>query len=369
MAGIYVHIPFCRSFCIYCDFYSELFSRKGSESFFSSFSEECALRSSWAASSGGIDTLYFGGGTPSLLTLEMLGRMMACLADNFDLSGLVETTIEVNPDDVCSNPRDWLDGLKGLGFNRVSMGVQSFDDGILKWMNRRHDSREAVRAYSLLRDAGFDNISVDLIFGFAGLDDDIWMDTLAKTASLPGGAPEHVSAYCMSLEPGSTLTGLYREGKYAGMDDDAAAGQYSMLQKALAEAGYVQYEVSNFARPGKYSRHNSSYWKGVPYLGLGPSAHSLSITPDGRRMRSWNSPDLASYVAGNSLGGYELLTPEEEEEERIMLGLRCVSGARLEDGRAAPLVKDGLLVGLPDGFYRIPDDKLFISEYIIEKLL
>lgn len=369
MAGIYVHIPFCRSFCIYCDFYSELSFEESSESFLDALSGEIRSRSSWPCASEGIRTLYFGGGTPSLLSCSQFGQIMDALHGVFDLSALEEVTVEVNPDDICRKPSEWPGTLRKMGFNRVSMGVQSFDDGVLRWMNRRHDASEAVRAYEILRDAGFDNISIDLIFGFSGLDDVLWRDTIRSALSLPGGAPEHISAYSMSLEPGSALSEMNRSGRYSEPDEDDTARQYALLQSMLAGAGYEQYEVSNFSMPRKISRHNSSYWDGTPYIGFGPSAHSLTIDSQGRRVRSWNGSDLQAYLSGNSRGGYEILTDEEVSEENIMLGLRCASGASIPSSDADPLVAEGLLIPLSGGRYRIPADKFFISEYIIGRLL
>lgn len=369
MAGIYVHIPYCKSFCIYCDFYSELSCAESSESFLTSFGEECSARSAEAVRAGTIKTLYLGGGTPSLLSLDMLRRIFSSLRASFDLSALEEVTIEVNPDDISSKGKSWLAGLKELGVNRISMGVQSFDDRILKWMNRRHDSAEALEAYMMLRDAGFDNVGIDLIFGFSGLGTDTWRHTLETVVSLAPLPPEHISAYGMSLEPGSLLSSLYDKGDYVEPEDSEIAGQYSLLQDVLSEAGYLQYEVSNFSLPGKHSRHNTSYWEGVPYMGLGPSAHSLSLLPDGRRMRSWNVPDLGKYIAGERCGGREILTFDEMREEDLMLGLRWAGGAEVPVSAAAPLVREGLLAPLPGGRYRIPPEKFFISEYIIRKLL
>lgn len=367
MAGIYVHIPFCRSFCIYCDFYSELSFDGGSESFLKSLSCELSLRS--GTLSEPVRTLYFGGGTPSLLPVAALERIVGAIRSRYDLSCLEEFTLEVNPDDIRRYGMPGLTSLRRLGIDRISMGVQSFDDGILAWMNRRHDSKVAAEAYWMLREAGFDNISLDLIFGFEGLGRDKWRSTVQTALSLPGGAPEHVSAYCMSLEPGSALYALWESGKYSEPDEDAVAGQYSMLQHMLSEAGYVQYEVSNFARPGRHSRHNSSYWTGKQYLGFGPSAHSMTIDAEGRKTRSWNEADLGKYLSGKYQGGCEVLTPEEQEHERIMLGLRCSAGAVLPESKAVPLVGRGLLAKLPTGRYRIPEEKFFISEYIIRELL
>lgn len=368
MAGIYIHIPYCRTFCIYCDFYSELSCKGGSESFVSSLMHEFEARIPQAASAGAVETVYFGGGTPSVLGVRTLVSIMDRLRSCYDLSSLSEVTLEVNPDDVVRWSSDDLATLRDSGFNRISMGVQSFDDGILKWMRRRHDSAAAVEAWKMLRGVGFQNVSIDLIFGFPLLSDGLWAETLHKAVSLPGGPPEHISSYQLTVEPGSALAVLYDRGEYVEMDDEGCARQYSMLQDSLQKAGYEQYEISNFCLPGFHSRHNSSYWKHVPYLGFGPGAHSLTIDSDGHYVRLWNRQDLAAYVAGDMLESSETLSHEEIEEEKIMLGLRCRSGIELPEHKAAPLLAEGLLERV-GRLYRVPREKLFISEYVIGRLV
>lgn len=363
MAGIYVHIPYCRSFCIYCDFYSELSRGGSSESFVCALKKEAAARLPELGGAS-VSTIYFGGGTPSLLPAGELAGILSFLKDRTGSPS--EVTVEVNPDDVLAMGLDGLETLLEAGFNRVSMGVQSFDDSVLRWMRRRHDAEGAVKACSLLRGAGFTNLSIDLIFGFRGLSSGLWRETLDKAVSL---MPEHVSAYQLTVEPGSALARLQESGRYEEVPDEESAAQYAMLQTVLAEAGYEQYEVSNFALPGMYSRHNSSYWHHVPYLGLGPGAHSLSVSRDGRLVRSWNDPDLKGYLAGSCRRGSEVLSAAEVEEERIMLGLRCSAGTALDKTKAAPLVREGLLEEISDGLYRIPAGRLFISEYVIGRLV
>lgn len=365
MAGIYIHIPYCRSFCIYCDFYSELSRGDSSESFVSALKKEAVARHSELGGAS-VSTVYFGGGTPSLLPAGELAGILSFLKGLDGAGSPSEVTVEVNPDDVVSMGRDALETLLRAGFNRVSMGVQSFDDPVLRWMRRRHDAAGAVRAYALLREAGFSNVSIDLIFGFRGLSSGLWRDTLDKAVSL---SPEHVSAYQMTVEPGSVLAGLQASGRYREVPDEESAAQYAMLQAVLSDAGYEQYEVSNFALPGMHSRHNSSYWRHVPYLGLGPGAHSFAVGRDGRFVRSWNDPDLKGYLAGDCRRGSEVLSAAEVEEERVMLGLRCSAGALLDKTKAAPLVREGLLEEISDGVYRIPAGHLFISEYVIGRLV
>ena len=307
---IYVHVPFCRSFCTYCGFYSEICrraprsstqapgSREDSrqvqnrlfEEYAAALRDEIAVRSTElvAARRGSAfgpvppsapslsgspapDTLYIGGGTPSVLPLQVLEDIVGSLGP----SEYEEFTIEVNPDDIVSGGPEYVSGLRRLGVNRVSMGVQSFDDGILKWMNRRHDAAGAREAFRLLRACGFDNISIDLIFGLSQLSDDAWADTVLAALALE---PEHISAYQLSIEEDSALERMVADGRYVEASDEQCRSQYDTLCRMLAEAGYVHYEISNWARPGREAVHNSAYWRRVPYVGLGPGAHSFSLS-------------------------------------------------------------------------------------------
>ena len=441
---IYLHVPFCRSFCTYCGFHSRICSGAESpqvQNFFRSVCAEAAARRAEiaAARAASVHTLYLGGGTPSLLSLDQLAAIVdaitaACRGDNPPVipseslpvipseakeSFFEEFTIEVNPDDVTP---EYARGLRALGVNRISMGVQSWDDGILRWMNRRHDAAGARRAFAALREAGFDNISLDLIFGLSQLSDAVWAETLRQTVAL---RPEHISAYQLSVDPDSTLDGLVRAGRYREAPDTAAARQYALLCETLAAAGYVHYEVSNFALPGREAIHNSAYWRRLPYVGLGPAAHSF----DGSRRTwnaaapDWNGPDSApaghnsarnvssapNSAPGGSVvdaeagetpqrgkrhfaGGSETLTAAEAREEAIMLGLRTAAGipaALLADLSAgipdappvasssvfalAPaaerLLAEGALVRLPGGRLRIPESRWFVSDDIISSLL
>ena len=264
---IYVHVPFCRSFCTYCDFFSE--RACPTEAYVDGVCREALERKDEIAATVAVDTLYIGGGTPSVLPLPYLARIAdACGGRHYE-----EWTVEVNPDDI--TPK-YARGLRALGVNRVSMGVQSLDDGILRWMNRRHDADGARRAFRALRAAGFDNISIDLIFGIGGLDDATLRATLAE---LLDWRPEHISAYQLSVEEGSMLGRMAREGRYTELPDEACAAQYYLICNMLRAAGYEHYEISNWALPGRRAVHNSAYWTRAPYVGLGPGAHSLRCSP------------------------------------------------------------------------------------------
>ena len=383
---IYVHVPFCRSFCTYCGFYSEICSRTESQQVqnrvFSDYTDAFlaeiqsrGISPEYMGLEGDyVPSLYIGGGTPSVLPLEMLERIVRALGQ----ADYEEFTIEVNPDDIVRKGPDYVRGLKELGVNRVSMGVQSFDDGILKWMNRRHDAAEAREAFRILRDCGMENISIDLIFGLSHLSDSQWKETIAEAMSL---GPEHISAYQLSIEEGSALERLVREGRYEEASDEQCRSQYEVLCGMLGSAGYRHYEVSNWAKPGHEAVHNSAYWRRVSYIGLGPGAHSFDAESG---IRSWNSEELASRDADGHLkswsSGQEKLTEDEAAEERIMLALRTADGIRPEDlhhcrkllGHDDTLVEEmleeGLLVQIGDHL-RIPEDRFFVSDDIISRLI
>ena len=393
MAGLYVHIPFCSSFCIYCDFYSEVAPERV-DAYLEALSREAASRKSELSVPP--TTLYVGGGTPSLLSDAQFGRLCEALRSAFDLSSVEEFTVEANPDDITPEK---LALWSSCGVNRLSIGVQSFCDKHLKWMRRRHDSAAASRAFLLAREAGFRNISLDLIFGYAGLSMREWEASVEEALSL---GPEHISCYQMMLEEGTPLTLLAEAGKYMEPPQEECAVQYASLQRHLAEAGYVQYEISNFALPGFESRHNSSYWRREPYLGLGPAAHSF----DGARRRSWNNPDLEAWLAAWNpasecqrasepflpqssasrqeepaapqrlrAGSYELLSDKDVFNETVMLSLRTARGLDLEEldptllAEARPAfdaaIASGNLVPTPEGRLRIPADRFFISDFAI----
>ena len=306
-----------------------------------------------------VNTLYIGGGTPSVLPPYMFWKMLDVLGDYepFD-----EFTIEVNPEDIIEKGILYAKELKSVGADRISMGVQSFDDGVLKWMNRRHDSYSAKEAFSILRDAGFKNISIDLIFGIGQLSDDMWMDTVNQTLQL---SPEHVSAYQLSIEEDSALALKIAEGQYSEASEDQCRRQYDILCTLLRQSGYCHYEVSNFARSGYEARHNSAYWHRVPYVGLGASAHSFLDNK-----RSWNSSSVSDYKPD-----YEILDLEDERVETIMLSLRTSEGidkALLMEISMPELVNNLLEAKAlveEKGCIRIPEDHFFVSDEIIKELI
>ena len=277
---IYVHVPFCRSFCTYCDFYSEVAAkcRQNESELFDGFAQ--ALYAEVKARGHEItdetNTLYIGGGTPSVLPLSVFKGLLDALSEAGHGGPYDEFTVEVNPEDIVEKGEVYVEGLLKLGVNRISMGVQSFDDGILKFMNRRHDADTARRAYAVLEKAGVRNISIDLIFGLPQLSDEQWIDTLKKALEIsPSGVlPQHISSYQLSVEPGSMLARMVEKGMWSEASDELCERQYRILCETLAHAGYHHYEISNFALPGHEAVHNSAYWRHVPYVGLGPGAHS-----------------------------------------------------------------------------------------------
>lgn len=389
---IYIHIPFCRSFCIYCGFYSETLAslcRKTDEAglfrrFSSALCREIASAESIPAE---INSLYIGGGTPSVLPPFVFSDILRTLATCGFNCGFDEFTVEVNPEDVVRRGRPYLDFLKESGVNRISMGVQSFNDRILKWMNRRHDSAAAGIAFRMLREAGFDNISIDLIFGVPSLDSGEWLETVRRALDPVGGGcpPEHISAYQLSVEPDSALERLVNTGREKEVRDEICADQYEMLSSVLKDAGYRHYEISNFAFPGREALHNSSYWKGFSYAGFGPGAHSFAA---GRGIRFWNSPDLKGWLEAAEKGcfetvrGQEILTLEQQAMERIMLALRTDDGID-EDflfryGNPAKingLLDSGILVRRPGGDGNsagtvcIDESHFFVSDSIIAEVV
>ena len=406
---IYVHVPFCRSFCTYCDFYSEVAPKcrqaeeaASQEQLFERFVEaltaEIRTRKDEiqrTCADSGIKTLYMGGGTPSVLPLGVFQKMLKALKEVGVSGEFTEFTVEVNPEDIVEKGVAYVEGLLELGVNRISMGVQSFDDGILKWMNRRHDSATAVKAYKILEDAGVRNISIDLIFGLPQLSDDLWCETLNKALAISsrGVPPQHISSYQLSVEPGSMLAKLVERSKWSEASDELCQRQYDMLCEMLAAAGYHHYEISNFAQPGHEAVHNSAYWKHIPYIGLGPGAHSFVCAASRRSIpasrpddenyeRKWNEDNLNAYLKAGECGDFtavcdgETLDEEQLAIEKIMLGLRTSSGIS-EDYLRQHCDVEALdsalhrasLTRKAGGIVRIPESGFFVSDSIISALL
>ena len=321
MAGIYIHIPFCKQRCNYCAFYSTtLYNIR--EKYVDALCKEIVLRKEYAGSAP-IGTIYFGGGTPSTLTMEQLQKICGTIYSTHSVSPTAEVTIECNPDDLTP---DFLAQLKQLPFNRISMGVQSFNDTQLKRLGRRHNAQKAREAVHNAREAGYNNISIDLIFALPGSTITEWEHDLDSAIALH---PDHLSAYNLTYEEGTPLYRALERGDFAELSEEENIEQFQMLIAKLKEAGYRHYEISNFALPGCESRHNSSYWNDTPYIGCGAAAHSYNGTS-----RQWNIADIQEYIKGMESGEYnfeiEQLTEEERYNDTILTRLRTADGLPLE---------------------------------------
>lgn len=318
MSGIYIHIPFCRRKCLYCDFYSIGARNAPWNTLVDSLLAEAYSRAVELARPP--RTLYIGGGTPSLMPADQFRRLVSGLRAIFDCTRLEEFTVEVNPEDVDTG---LVDRMAEAGVSRASMGIQSFSDSELRAIGRRHTAARAIEAYGLLRKLG--NVSIDLIFGLPDQDIDRWQDNVAEALRLH---PEHISAYSLMWEPGTPLELLRRQGRRSEVPEELSAEMFATLSVMLRAAGYEQYEISNYALPGYRSRHNSSYWQGLPYLGLGPGAHSY----DGVRTRRANPADILRYtrhftaISANPYYEEEVLTDDELREEYLLTRLRTREG-------------------------------------------
>jgi oxygen-independent coproporphyrinogen-3 oxidase len=316
MAGLYIHIPFCKQACHYCDFHFST-NLQLMEQMMDSILLELQLRKAYLKGEA-VDTIYFGGGTPSLVPVEYLEKILDQISALFPGSKQ-EVTLEANPDDL--NPQA-LAAWKSLGIDRLSLGIQSFQDQILKAYNRAHNSKEARQAIQLARAAGFEKFSIDLIYGYPHSDHRLWQLDLEEALRLD---PGHLSAYSLTIEPKTTFGNWTKKGKFSPAEDEFVAQQFEYLQEQCDKAGYLQYEISNFSRPNQAAVHNSNYWKRSPYLGIGPSAHSF----DGNS-RGFNPSSNTSYTKALAAGSVpfvlEELTPEECINEEILTGLRTSWG-------------------------------------------
>src|ERR1700712_1599535 len=317
MAGIYLHIPFCKQACHYCDFHFST-SLAYKDDLLRALVEEIRLRKDFLGGET-VETIYFGGGTPSLLSGEELSLLINIITDIHTVSSDAEITIEANPDDL---DQQKLKSLRQTPVNRFSIGIQSFFDDDLAWMNRVHRAREAEASVKRAQDAGFENITVDLIYGYPLLTEQKWKHNLDKAFELQ---VPHVSAYSMTVEPRTALASFIKKKKQAPMNDEQSSEQFIELMNAMEAHGFEHYEISNFCKPGHYSRHNTNYWRGIKYLGIGPSAHSY----DGEK-RQWNIANNAKYMQAIEKktipAEIEVLTEENRLNEYIMTSLRTQWG-------------------------------------------
>jgi len=320
--GLYIHIPFCKSKCGYCDFYS-VTALASMPHFIDSLIEEIGM---YGEAFECFDTVYLGGGTPSILPPNQIERILNAVRMNFNLLANTEITMEANPGDL---DLAYLASLRNLGVNRLNIGVQSFNEEVLKFLGRRHSVGQAVSAIENTRKEGFDNLGLDLIYGIPGQEVTSWLETLTQAVSLQ---PEHLSCYQLTVEPHTPLGKRYAEGKFSLPSEDLQYKLFMMTSEILEDAGYVHYEVSNFAKGMAFaSRHNQKYWNHTPYLGLGPAAHSFLSN-----QRWWNHRSVDRYLSAikdgaKPIGGTEILSLEQLQLEAFYLGLRTKKGICIQD--------------------------------------
>ncbi|MES2679122.1 MAG: radical SAM family heme chaperone HemW [Bacteroidota bacterium] len=324
MSGIYLHIPFCRQACTYCDFHFSTSLNNKSE-VVKAILAEAALKKSYLGSPE-ISSIYFGGGTPSLLTERELADIMETLGSFFSWKSGIEITLEANPDDISTGAlKDW----QRLGINRLSIGLQSFNDEELKWMNRAHTAAESESSVKLAQDSGFGNISIDLIYGSKYQNLVSWKDTLNRAIALES---QHVSAYNLTIENKTVLGLKHQKGAEPAVNEDLSSRQFLMMLDQFDSAGLVQYEISNFGKTGYFAVHNSNYWLQKKYLGLGPSAHSFNGTS-----RQWNVKNNGAYIkaiaAGTGFFEKEELSLNDRYNEYVLTRLRTIWGCDLSEIR------------------------------------
>lgn len=367
MAGLYLHIPFCKTRCIYCAFHSGT-DLTAVARYVSALCRE--LHERCHETDAPIATIYFGGGTPSLLETSYMETIFDQIETDFAVESNAEITLECNPDDVTDQrAAEWAK----LPFNRISVGIQSFNDAELRFMRRRHTAVQAEKAVHTLQTAGFGNISIDLMFGLPMQTQASWLDTLHKSIAL---GVQHISAYSLTYEGNTTLVRLLREKKIEEIDEELSLALFRNAVTELEQAGFEQYEISNFCQSGFHSRHNSAYWSGVPYLGIGAAAHSYN-----GNLRRWNVADTEKYIHGIEHGmpdfGYEELTCEDKYNEFVFTSLRTSKGIdlqKLDDvmrtyclRNAEKHINNGMLE-LRDGFLRLTRNGIFVSDGITSDL-
>ena len=372
MSGLYLHIPFCKTRCIYCDFHSGT-DMSLQQRYVAALCRECRLRIEELRGES-IETVYLGGGTPSQLRPELLEELFEKLSEWVDWSRCTEITMECNPDDLSTA---YLSVLRKLPINRISMGIQSFDDNDLRFLHRRHSGQTAIDAVKRCQEAGFDNISIDLIYGLPRQTTEGWEENIAKALAL---GVQHISGYSLIYEEGTVLKVLEAKGIIDECDDDTSLAMYDTLIDRLASAGYEQYEISNFALIGKQSKHNSSYWQDKPYLGLGAAAHSYD-----RRSRRYNPSHTKVYIesieADKCCYEEELLSETDRFNDMLLTRLRTRKGIDLTEAertfgpvsvrclvrQSEPYIRRGTME-LSGRYLRITRRGIFITDTIVSDL-
>ncbi len=348
--GLYIHIPFCGSKCPYCGFYS-IASTSLVSRWLHALKKEVFH---YAGLFENFDSLYFGGGTPTILSLRDIEEILDCLEAHFPFAGDTEISIEANPGDMT---REKIAGLRSLGFNRINLGVQSFDDGDLVFLGRKHRMKDAEKALENLRLSGFDNIGIDLIYGMECQSMAGWMETLDRAVY---HGPEHLSCYQLTFEEGTSFKAKKKKGEIKPIDEEREASLFLATSQFLEENGYIHYEISNFAREEAFfSRHNRKYWHHVPYLGLGPSAHSFQ---DSKRW--WNLRSIRRYCEALERGeapvdGIENLTDEQKRMESVALGLRTLQGIDIKETGLDPENSDVISDLKASGYIHVDKGRIF----------
>lgn len=373
MAGIYIHVPFCKSRCIYCDFYSTT-NAQLTHRYIQSVCRELEIRKDYLRDEP-IETIYFGGGTPSQLSAENFNQIISTINAVYGTKQCREITLEANPDDLTPQ---YLESLSALPFNRISMGIQTFNDNTLKLLKRRHTAQQAIQAVYQCRQAEFNNISIDLIYGLPGETLQDWNADLDVAISL---GIEHISAYHLIYEEGTSLYKMLQSNLVNETDEDISNLLFSTLIERLTTAGYEHYEISNFSLPGRHSQHNSSYWNGTHYLGCGPSAHSFN-----GESRSWNVSSLSAYIKGiekeRPVSETEILNSNTRYNDFVITSLRTNKGLSLDllkKNFGSKLLEYCLLMAdkhlknnaleVTNGFLRLTREGIFISDSIMSDLL
>ncbi len=321
MAGVYIHIPYCKKLCFYCDFY-HVITPEDKSRYIDALLKEISLRHEYLGTDS-VSTIYIGGGTPSVLSVNEVSVIINEIHRSFTVDNQCEITIELNPDDITLK---YMNGLKDLGINRISLGIQSWHDSDLKLLNRRHDAHTAEEALKNIFHAGFENITIDLIYGIPGMSIADWKDNLDKTFLFD---IKHLSAYHLTIEKGTVFGKMLAKGQIQEIDEEQSVSLFNLLIEKAEEAGFIHYEISNFGKPGFFSLHNSNYWKQVKYAGFGPSAHSFN-----GYSRQWNLSDVRSYMkyinSGKAFFEKEELDIKTRFNEYIMTSFRTMWGIDLD---------------------------------------
>lgn len=373
LAGIYLHIPFCKSKCAYCDFYS-VATIRSKQQFVKALCKEIELRKEYLENDT-VQTIYFGGGTPSMLDIKEIDKLLNILYKYFSIEKSNEITLEANPDDLSE---DYLKELKSLDVNRLSIGIQSFIPDDLILMKRRHTAEQAERAVKMAQDQGFKNISVDLIYGLPNLSMHSWQQNIEKVLSLN---IQHISAYHLTIEPNTLFYKFYQNGKINLPTENDSLDQFKKLKELTSKKGFVHYEISNFAKDGSISLHNTNYWMDVKYLGLGPSAHSYNLTS-----REWNISNIRTYMDGIFQGQIEketeILSKNEKYNDFVITSLRTMWGLNTEKlqekygntylnnfiSRSQKYIEQKLMAKNKQNYF-LTDQGIFISDHIMQDFL